>query len=78
MKLDDIRKLLIDLRERKTVCMDVSVVNKLISDIGSDSVNLRNCWISNGKLDNKIIFKHINKLSNELSDIAANIKSEQL
>ena len=78
MKLDDIRKLLIDIRERMTVCMDVAVVNRLISDIGNDSVNLRNCWISNGKLDNKIIFKHINELSNELSDMAANIKSEQL
>ena len=78
MKLDDIRKLLIDIRERMNVCDDVNVVNRLISNIGSDSVNLRNCWISKGKLDNKIIFKHINELSNELSDIAANIKSEQL
>lgn len=78
MKLDDIRKLLIDMRERKIVFVEVSVVNKLISDIGSDSVNLRNRWILNGRLDNKIIFKHINELSNVLSDIAANMKSKQL
>lgn len=78
MKLDDIRKLLIDIRERRPVLVDVSKVNKLISDIGNDSVNLRNCWISNGTLDNKIIFKHIKKLLNELSNVAANIKSEQL
>lgn len=78
MKLDDIRELLIDIRKRKSVCVNVSAVNKLISNIGSDSVNLRNCWISNEELDNKIIFRHINELSNELSDIAAYIKSEQL
>ena len=30
------------------------------------------------KLDNKIIFKHINSVSNVLSNLSANLKNEQL
>ena len=78
MKLDEMRHLLIEMRERGFVSVDVATINKVISDIGNDSVNLRNNWISNGELDNKVVFKHINKLSNVLSDIAANIKNVQL
>lgn len=74
MKLDEMRHLLIEKRERCIGSVDVATINKVISDIGNDSVNLRNRWISNGELDNKVVFKHINKLSNVLSDIAANIK----
>ena len=78
MKLDEIRRLLIEMRERETGNVDVLTINKMISDIGNDSVNLRNRWVSNGELDNKVVFKHISELSNVLSDIAANIKSVQL
>lgn len=78
MKLDDIRHFLIEMRERETGNVDVSTINKVISDIGNDSVNLRNRWVSNGELDNKVVFKHISKLLNVLSSVAANIKSEQL
>ncbi len=78
MKLDEMRHLLIEMRERGIGSVDVATINKMISDIGNDSVNLRNRWISNGELDNKVVFKHINKLSNVLSDIAANIKNVQL
>lgn len=78
MKLDEMRHLLIEKRERCIGSVDVATINKVISDIGNDSVNLRNRWISNGELDNKVVFKHINKLSNVLSDIAANIKNVQL
>ena len=45
MKLDDIRHLLIEMRELKerwTGNVDVSTINKVISDIGNDSINLRN------------------------------------
>jgi len=78
MKLDEMRHLLIEKRERCIGSVDVATINEVISDIGNDSVNLRNRWISNGELDNKVVFIHINKLSNVLSDIAANIKNVQL
>lgn len=78
MKLDEMRHLLIEMRERGTGSVDVATINEMISDIGNDSVNLRNRWKSNEELDNNIVFKNINKLSNVLSEIAANIKSVQL
>lgn len=78
MKLDDIRILLIEMREQRTGCIDKNTINKIISDIGNDSVNLRNCWVTKEKLDNKIIFKHINSVSNVLSNLSANLKNEQL
>lgn len=78
MKLDEMRHLLIEMRERGTGSVDVATINEMISDIGNDSVNLRNRWKSNEELDDKVVFKHINKLSNVLSEIAANIKCVQL
>lgn len=78
MKLDEMRHLLIEMRERGIGNVDVASINKVISDLGNDSVNLRNRWISNGELDNIVVFKHISKLSNLLSDLAANIKNVQL
>lgn len=78
MKLDDIRILLIEMRENRSGRIDKGAMNKLISDIGNDSVNLRNCWMTKEELDSKIIFKHINSVSNVLSNLSANIKSEQL
>ena len=66
------------LKDGDIINVDVSTINKVISDIGNDSVNLRNRWVSNGELDNKVVFKHISKLLNVLSSVAANIKSEQL
>jgi hypothetical protein len=78
MKLDEIRSLLIEMRKRRPDGVDLNDVNKAISDIGNDSVNLRNRWISNEELDCKVVFKHINRVSNILSIISASIKSEQL
>lgn len=78
MKLDEIRSLLIEMRKRRPDGVDLSDVNKAITDIGNDSVNLRNRWISNEELDCKVVFKHINRVSNILSNMSASIKSEQL
>lgn len=78
MKLDEIRHFLIEMRERETGNVDASTINKVISDIGNDSVNLRNQLNSNGDLDINVVFVHISNLLNVLSSVAANIKSEQL
>lgn len=78
MKMDAIRELLIEMRERRLDEVDLSAINQVIRDIGNDSVNLRNRWISNEELDCKVVFKHINRVSNILSNLSASIKSEQL
>lgn len=78
MKLDDIRNLLIEMRDRSSDTSEIRKINKLISDIGNDSVNLRNSWMSKEKIEIKIIFDHINRVSNVLSDISSNLKSEKL
>jgi hypothetical protein len=78
MKLNDIRKLLIEIREKKWDYADKTVLNKLISDIGNDSVNLRSRWMSKTELDTKVVLKHINRVSNVLSDISANLKNKKL
>lgn len=78
MKLNDIRKLLIEIREKNWDYADKTVLNKLISDIGNDSVNLRNRWMSKADLDTKVVLKHINRVSNVLSDISANLKNKKL
>lgn len=78
MKLNDIRKLLIEIREKRWDYADKSVLNKLISDIGNDSVNLRSRWMSKTELDTKVVLKHINRVSNLLSDLSANLKNKKL
>jgi hypothetical protein len=78
MKLNDIRKLLIEIRERNWDYADKTVLNKLISDIGNDSVNLRNRWMLKTELDTKVVLKHMNRVSNVLSDISANLKNKKL
>lgn len=78
MKLNDIRKLLIEIREKNWDYADKTVLNKLISDIGNDSVNLRSRWMSKTELDTKVVLKHINRVSNTLSDISANLKNKKL
>jgi len=78
MKMNDIRILLIEIREKNMVHVDKTILNKLISEIGNDSVNLRNRWMSKTELDTKIVLKHINKVSNVLSDISGNLKNVKL
>lgn len=78
MKMNDIRKLLIEIREKDLAFVDKTVLNKLISDMGNDSVNLRNRWMSKTELDTKLVLKHINKVSNVLSDISGNLKNKKL
>ena len=77
IKLDEMRKLLIEMREKENH-VEIYVLNKAIGDIGNDSVNLRNHWLYNEDLDVKVILKHINTVSNILSDFSANLKSDRL
>ena len=78
MKLDAIKNLLIELRERRPDDVELNAINKVIKEIGNDSVNLRDPRISNEELDCKEVFKHVNKMSNILSNMSASIKNEQL
>ena len=78
MKMNDIRKLLIEIRERNLERVDKTVLNKHIIELGNDNVNLQNRWMSNAELDTKVVLKHINKVSNTLSDISANLKNKKL
>lgn len=78
MKLDIIRKHLIEIREKDWECVDKTTINKNIIEIGNDSLNLRNRWMANAELDIKVVLKHINEVSNVLSDISANLKRERL
>jgi hypothetical protein len=78
MKMNDIRKLFIEIKEKNWEYVDKTVLNKLIIELGNDSVNLQNRWMSNTELDTKVVLKHINKVSNTLSDISANLKNKKL
>lgn len=78
MKMNDIRKLFIEIRERNWEYVDKTALNRCIIELGNDSVNLQNRWMSNTELDTKVVLKHINKVSNTLSDISANLKNKKL
>lgn len=78
MKIDNIRKLLIEIREKSLPYVDKRGINKLISDTGNDVVNLRSRWISNTELDTRVVVKHISKVKTELSDISTNFKRDRI
>lgn len=78
MKIDNIRKLLIEIREKSLPYVDKRGINKLISDTGNDVVNLRSRWMSNTDLDTRVVVKHISKVKTELSDISTNFKRDRI
>ena len=78
MKMDDIRYLLVEIRKRYEGKIDKRNINKVISEIGNDSVNLRRKWMSNEEIDFNVVLDHVKSVSDVLLGMSVFLKSEQL